>query len=217
MKIVVGIATMAGREKYLQKTIASLDKQVDEIYLYDNAVSEDLTDNGKFWGLTQINEPCYYFTCDDDIIYPPDYVRVMIEAIESFNGEAVVTLHGRQLLGLDRPYYTGHKAFRCLATEKAAVLDVCGTGVSAFRTDNINPVYQHACEYQRMSYLTFSHELAANKIPIQLIAHSSTWLQDQGVPEHLTCYGMEKKNAHQQMLIANEIYKLNHGNQTAKG
>ena len=28
--------------------------------------------------------PCYYFTCDDDIIYPPDYVSKTIESIETY-------------------------------------------------------------------------------------------------------------------------------------
>lgn len=218
MKVVVGMATMPGREKYLQRAIASLDKQVDEIYLYDNGVSEDLTDNGKFWGLTQINEPCYYFTCDDDIIYPHDYVQVMVSAIESFNGNCVVTHHGRQLLGLDRPYYKGHKSFRCLGSVVASeTLDVLGSGVSAFRTDRINPVGIHLSEHKRMSDLVFSLWLAENKVCIKLIPHESGWLKDLGVPEHLTCYGMEVKSGHQQMLLANEIYNLNHGDKTTKG
>jgi len=112
MKTVVGMATFKGREKAVDTAINSLSNQVDEIILYDNEVNPDLTDNGKFYGLSLQKEPCYYFTCDDDLFYPSNYVETMIESIERLGG--IVTHHGRKLKGLYLSYYRGHENFRCL-------------------------------------------------------------------------------------------------------
>ena len=82
LKKIVGMATMKGREKSVERAINSLAGQVDEIILYDNAVNPDLTDNGKFYALDKIKEPCYFFTCDDDLEYHPNYISRMITAID---------------------------------------------------------------------------------------------------------------------------------------
>jgi hypothetical protein len=81
MKIVVGMATFAGREKAVERAMQSLVNQVDEIILYDNEVNPNLYDNGKFYGLKLQRKPCYYFTADDDLIYPSNFVQTMIDAI----------------------------------------------------------------------------------------------------------------------------------------
>jgi len=211
MRIVVGMATTAERRGYAEKAIESLVNQVDHIHLYNNGAElEDLTDNGKFFGLTYEDEPCYYFSCDDDLIYPSDYVEKTIEAIEKHN--CIITHHGRILRGENKPYYTGHIAFGCLGNSKNILpgvirIDVAGTGVTAFKTSFFNPVDIWASEDKRMSDLVFSLEAAKQGKEIKIVPPVKGWIKQIDIPKELTIYHMEKDNK-RQMEIANEIFRL---------
>lgn len=208
MKVIVGMATFKGREKSCDKALKSLSSQVDTIYLYDNERNEDLTDNGKFYGLELIDEPCIYLTCDDDLLYPPNYVEVMVEAIEKHN--CIVSHHGRILSGLDVDYYSGHKSFRCLDEVRAWLrLDVCGTGVTGFKTDYFNPKLWDA-EDKRMSDLVFSLEAIKQGKTITLLPHVKGWIKPLDI-DHSKSIAVTQRRNTRQIEIANEIYNLRHG------
>lgn len=174
MKSIVGLATFEGREKSLQDTIESLKNQVDEIYIYDNSIKKDIKDNGKFYGLTKITEPCYYFTCDDDIIYPQNYVETMIDSIETFN--CIVTHHGKIINEGD--YFKSieqyHFSVRNLEERK---LDVAGTAVTAFRTDYFNPKDIINSEDFFVSDLLFAIEAIKQNKNIIHLQHSTNWIK----------------------------------------
>jgi hypothetical protein len=210
MKVIAGIATFNERRKYLDVTIESLRNQVDEIFVYDNSINDDLTDNGKFYGLTQITEPCIYLSCDDDIIYPPNYADLMKYWLERLGG--IVTHHGRTLKGIGLPYYIGHTTHACMRSVYGAKrIDVAGTGVTAFRTDVFNPIDIIHSQDKRMSDLVFSLEAAKQNVPIHVVPHSTGYFKDQKVPQHMTCFGMEHKAPIRQGEIADEIYTLRYG------
>lgn len=208
MKVIVGMATFKGREKACDGALDSLSKQVDTIYLYDNEKNEDLTDNGKFYGLELMDEPCIYLSCDDDLIYPPNYAEVMVEAIEKH--KCIVSHHGRILTGLDVDYYSGHKSFRCLDEVRAwQLLDVCGTGVTGFSTEYFNPKLWNA-EDKKMSDLVFSLEAKKQDKRITLLPHSKGWIKHLPI-DHSKSIAVTERNNKRQIEIANEIYTLRHG------
>lgn len=218
MRIVVGIATFDARLPFLDQAVASLIDQVDEIHVYNNSHNPDLTDNGKFYPLSQLTEPCYFFSCDDDIIYPSDYTAKMIKAIEQHSGQAIVTHHGRRLKGIGLNYYRGHYNYRCMDDIHGTCrIDVAGTGVTAFRTDVFNPCNICTSSDHRMSDLVFSLEAAKQQVPIYIQPHMRGYFQDLAVPSQLTCYGMEHKAPIRQGQLADEIYKLNYGSKAAEG
>lgn len=206
MRKVVGIATFNGRD--LTKTINSLKDQVDYIHIYDNEQEEvNLADNGKFFHLSDYKEPVYFFTCDDDLIYPKDYVFRTIQEIEKH--KTIVTYHGRELRGLDRSYYRGHTTFHCRHTQYVTKkIDVCGTGVTAFRTDYFNPHTIWSSPDKRMSDLVFSLEAAKQGKEITHLAHEGGWLDYIEQPKGTTIYEMENRNESRQIELANEIWKL---------
>lgn len=205
MQVVCGIATFGNRP--LDRVINSLIDQVDRIIVYDNETNPNLTDNGKFFGLTKINEPCYYFSVDDDLLYPKDYVKKTIEAIEKC--QCIITHHGRQLLGKDRDYYRGHKSFRCLdAVTVTEHLDVAGTGVTAFRTDYFNPNKLHESKDLRMSDLLFSLEAAKQGKKIMIVPHESGWIQQLPYDKATSCHSVMVNNQGRLIQIANEIIDL---------
>lgn len=228
MKVIVGMATTESRKDYAAKAIKSLSNNsiVPDIWLYNNdRNSDDYTDNAKFYALTQLErykEPVYFFSCDDDILYPSDYIEHTIEQIERFN--TIVTYHGRKLVGLGKDYYKEHVGFRCLGTVDDNVpIDVAGTGVTAFRLDYFNPVGIHEAKDQRMCDLVFSLKAAQESKKITILAHSEGWLKDLGVPRQESIYFTEGARIFQakrrgqsirQTELADEIYKLKYARGT---
>jgi len=203
--IIVGIATFKGRESLLQKTIESLDGQCDKIIIYDNEVNLDLTDNGKFYGLNYVTKPSYYFSCDDDIIYPPNYIQNTIQEIDKHN--CIITYHGRKLKGKGLEYYHGHNSYSCFKTVQEQIyLDVCGTGVSAFKTSYFNPTELINSEHKKMSDVIFSLEAKKQNKKILMLAHSQGWIVEQRTK--INIHTEQIKNSQQQTKLCDEILNL---------
>jgi len=211
MKVIVGMATFEGREHALDKALKSLNSQVDGIYLYDNSeLKTDLKDNGKFYGLSEIDEPCYYLTCDDDLHYPPDYVEKMVNAVDRY--DCIITHHGRTLLGTGIHYYRGHTGYRCLGNNKHfGRIDVCGTGVTAFSTEKFNPVDLWDSEDQKMSDLIFSQEAVSENVDILVMPHAAGWIKQLPIDLSKSIYETENNNCQRQTEIADQIYTMRYG------
>lgn len=214
MKIIAGMATTGNRAEQLHRAIDSLSTQVDELVLYDNSQGPDKTDLGKFYGLTLQSEPCIYFSVDDDIIYPQNYVSETLRRLEQFSFAAIVTYHGRILYGPGRDYYHGHRAFSCrYSSDIMTRLDVAGTGVSAFSTEYFNPLELHADPVTRASDLVFSLAAAKAEKNIIHLPHRAGWLQMQPVPVADTCFYNESKNPEKLTALADQIWTLNYQKQ----
>lgn len=208
--VVIGMATYAGkgRDRSISEAIASLRGHGALLYLYDNSKHlVNLTDNGKFHGLVRIKEPCYYFTCDDDLIYPPDYIPEMIEKIKEH--KCIVTHHGRTLTRKGIPYYRGHKSFRCLTDNLIEEkIHVAGTGVTAFDTEYFNPIHLWSSKDLRMSDLVFSLEAAKQGKDIMVLKHSTGYIKhSKHIDLRNTIFASEQNNK-RQTEIADEIFKL---------
>lgn len=208
MKKVCAIATMPGRELFLENTLKSLEGQFDEIHVYDNGKEKiDLTDNGKFYFLQFQKRPCYYFSCDDDIIYPKTYAKDLIQEIE--RTKSIVTLHGRKLGLKCNTYYRNPSniCFHCKSEQtNREVLDVAGTGVTAFRTDYFNPAEIYKIKHKRMADLVFSLEAKEQGKQIVLMPHKENYLKVQNVPEENTIFGQEtNKRDIEQSQLQNKI------------
>lgn len=229
MKASANIATYKPRvdNRSLHRMLASIYDQFDIIRVYFNEYDKapplldpagkiqaipgrvNLTDNGKFAGLDITMNHEKYFTLDDDLIYPSDYRERTERAIEEFG--CIVSYHGRQLLGTGRNYYRGHKCLRCLDTVHGnQVVDVCGTGVTAFDTRYFNPKGLATHKLQRMSDLIFSLEAARQQKQIGVIQHEVGWIK--AINNNETIFDTENKGTlEHQNRIADEIYILNHG------
>jgi len=198
------MATTPQRKEFAEVAIQSLQPQVDEIRLFIND-KEDYTDNAKFRWLSDYDDPIFYFSCDDDIIYPSDYVKRTLYAIDKHH--CIATYHGRRLKGLDLNYYKSHEGFSCLNdVDKDEIIDVAGTGVTAFRTDYFNPTEIYKSEYKKMCDLVFSLEAKKQNKQITVINHRRGWLTDLNVPRDLTICN-EQINNPQLTELANRIYR----------
>ncbi len=172
--------------------------------------NDNLTDNGKFYDLDNVyGNHEYYFTMDDDLIYPHDYVENTIQSIKNYG--MIVTYHGRILKGKGLKYYYDHRVFRCLGkVSQDKKIDVCGTGVTAFDTRYFHPKGLANHPMKKMSDLTFSLEAARQGKKIGVMRHDVGWIRTVKHEENI--FGTESRNGTpNQNNIANQIYQLNYG------
>lgn len=217
--ISANIATIKSRKYTLQGVVDSLKDQVDTVRVYGNDylpevegaevyTGKDYTDNSKFFWLP--DSQGIYLSCDDDIIYPPDYVEKIKWYLKKYP-KTWITFHGRRLKGMGLNYYTEHETYQCTRTVKGDWdIDVCGTGVSAFHTDTIK-FDMKEWEYFRMSDLMASLELAKKGIRIICAEHKIFWLNHAESHRNQSIHEGESKNCINQNHVANQIYDLKYG------
>lgn len=188
----------------MDRAIKSLQGQVDNIHIYDNSTNKDIADNGKFFFLQYYGDPIYYFTCDDKITYPHDYIETMKKAIDQH--KCIITAHGRKLVDCNSFYRGSHRAYHYLNDVEADVrVDVPGTGVMGFRTDYFNPDEIHLSEYKRMSDLVFALEAKRANKKIICIKHTKNWLKSVYLRDSISVR-MSKKGADESKQV--ELMKL---------
>lgn len=189
MEKIAGIATIPSRFESLLETVNSLHDQVDHIHIYLNQykdvpielkrdkitthLGQDLTDLGKFYGLRKAKG--YYFSCDDDLIYPPDYIEYLKSKIDKYN--CIVSCHGRRFVGDINSYYRNGVKFHCLhEVKKDEKIHVGGTGVMGFKTSIGFDIGQIPKMYPCMADVHMG-VWANGKVPIMVVAHEKGWLK----------------------------------------
>jgi len=167
----------------------------------------DLTDRGKYVWLDNIRATGkheVFFSSDDDIAYPEDYIERTLSRMKDFPNH-VVTYHGRKLKGKGLNYYYGHEAHHCLRSGEDALIDVGGTGVMAFDTRTFIPdiiQYPEQC----MVDVLMGLECAKHNIPIMCLKRDKGWLKDYPITESI--YKSHSKRCGRQSQLADEIYRL---------
>ena len=218
-----GIASIPARENLLKRTIQSLIYQVDLIFVYLNNYIEvpefckhkkiivfrsqdygDRGDAGKFFQFykgTPIGIYGYYFGCDDDLIYPGDYIYNMINVIENNNRKCIVGLHGITLKQSVTDYYRDRQVIHCLGTNMSnTFVHLLGTGAMAFHTDTIKLNNQW---HKNMADISFGLEAQKQRIPMLCIKHEKDWLRYMDPEE--TIFDTMKKDCSRQTELVNSI------------
>lgn len=192
--IIAGMATIPSRKNMVWRAIASLLPQIDHLHLTLNGYDKipdpmlrsdkitvildsknSMADNAKLLGLE--GQSCYYFTVDDDIIYPHDYVAKMIEHIEKYKRQAVVGVHGiiysnpmRQYLK-DRIVFTNRKA---LNNDKR--VHALGTGTVGFHTEGVAYTVDDIPRQVCMLDVHFAGWCKEHNIHMMTISRPANWL-----------------------------------------
>ena len=114
-KRIVAMATFPPRREGLIESVHRLLPQCDVMHVYLNGYSTvptelpkdpkldlilagpgcrmpDMGSHGKFYWIG--DEPGYYCSVDDDILYPPDYIESLVVAVEKYGRKAIVGYHG---------------------------------------------------------------------------------------------------------------------------
>lgn len=186
--VTANIATLPDREEQLIKTVESLYNQVDKINIFLNdytkipswcldskirtRIAKNVGDTGKF----MFNERGYYFSCDDDIIYPTNYVKTLKAKIRG----NIVTIHGKNFKIPTKSYY--HDAFDKIRCDRElaedTIVQIPGTGVMAYHTDTIQ-FNQKDFKVPNMADIWVGIKAKQLGIPILCIAHPVSWVRLQ--------------------------------------
>lgn len=186
LKVNINMATFNNRD--ITPTLNSLKKAIKyhqavsnefefeyefKINIYNNDLITNYTDNAKFKYL----DCDILFTVDDDIIYPEDYIYIMINQVFRYG---VVTCHGRILKDFERYYGPTQSIFHCKRRTEFSKLDILGTGVSCFgMTESVSEALKTILnsDDQMMTDVIVSLELSKRNIYIYCIEHKANWIK----------------------------------------
>lgn len=185
-----GLAAIPSRESALERVVKSLIPQVDRVGVYLNnwehipeflnhpkvvvARSQDhgdLGDAGKFFWVD--NHKGYYFSCDDDLVYPSDYVERIIKKIEDYDYKAVIGWHGSVISDSFKDYYDpiDRRVFSYSVGRPFDIdVHILGTGVLGFHTSTLK-VHLKDFERPNMADIFFARLGQQQKIRFVVMEH----------------------------------------------
>lgn len=212
-KIIMNVASIPSRETCLRQVIASIINQCNKVNVFLNNYThkpkfldhpkiscfqeKDRGDVGKFYKVEE--EAGYYFTIDDDIIYPSNYVSRMIDSINHYNNKAAIGVHGYVWRQPIRNIYKDR-----ILTHYREPLDVfrnvqvIGTGTLAFDTTSIKLQLSDFLK-PNMADVWFALAAQRQHVPLYLLPRPKRWLTD--IPEALqtsSIYQNSKNKSHGQ-------------------
>lgn len=196
LNVVAAVASIPSRVLSLKDTVNSILPQVDRLFVYLNGyvdVPSFLKDErievildfegrnaaaAKLYWLSKVK--AYYFSIDDDIIYPSDYCEKTIDNYKNNAVGAVVSYHGKNLKPL-----AGHQRLdrkEMFLFEKELKINtrahVLGTGVMMVDTRKINlPLFEVASHHPRAIDLAVSTFLREKGIARYVLKKDSEWLK----------------------------------------
>lgn len=225
MRVVATIATLSSREKQLEATVASLLPQVDVLCAYLNGhrkvpdclrvpkvahavLSSEFGWRGAeakmvFWDRSEWKAPPYWentdvaLLCDDDIVYPEDYVARMVEQLADDSvrpGPKVVCVHGSVIHPLFGRWSTDHSVLH-FADElsRPALVHVPGTGTTAFRVGDVEVDLRSQQEWSHCVDLCFAKALRLAETHVVAVARPQGWLRSQVVRSGTVIYNSRSR------------------------
>lgn len=197
--VVASLCSIPERASHLKRVLASLAPQVDELHLYLDRYDEvpdfvrqchpkvnvvlsrdipGLRDNGKFLPFAALADECFYFTADDDIVYPPDYVAALIRRIEHYGRQAVVGVHGVLLPEVANGYFSAYRKVLHFKNglESDMLVNNLGTGTVAFHSSLLRGLNLNDFPLGGMADLYLSVFCKKRRVPMVAIARPDDWL-----------------------------------------
>ena len=228
--VVCGIASLENRKKAIEDTLASLLPQVDIVIVYQNGYKDrsgvfsnpkvlvissldtgvDMGDAGKFYKLSSFSN-VYYFSCDDDLIYPCNYVSEIKSFLKKYDNKIIASCHGRVMVKKPISYYRDKKKVYHFANHvsEEAPVHFGGTGVMAFHTSFVNFNFNFF-RTPNMADVWVGLYAQENKIPIMILPHHENWIKhsDKFDVETTIFRSGKDKEGQQDLLISGmEFYQ----------
>ncbi|MBV7265561.1 glycosyltransferase family 2 protein [Erythrobacter ani] len=200
--VIGAVCSIPSRIGAFEKVIERLLPQVDELHVYLDKYARipdflsskkveiyrsenydiDFRDNAKFLMFDQCKkrfpEGFYYFTFDDDIVYPHDYVRHLIAGIDEFDRSAVVGVHGVLLVENPQKYSRQRVVFHFSADDLAnpVLVNNLGTGTVGFWSGAFDKIAPEAWGAGGMVDIEFSVLARQMGVPMVCIQRHAGWL-----------------------------------------
>lgn len=183
----IWIASIPNREKELEVCINSLYNQADKIVVWLNNYKsipsflkrpwiEVIMWDNSLWDAIKFAKidwyKWYYFTCDDDLKYPKDYIKNMIASIEKYGRKAIIWTHWivvpQQKIWsyYSSCYRYSYKLF--LPTDN--FVNILGTWTTWFHTDTIKLSIKDF-KQPNMADIRLGLKAQKHKVPMCCIKH----------------------------------------------
>lgn len=214
------MATMPERIESCIQSIESIYDQADIIRLYLNNFNkippeyvddkiiihqgEDLKSSGKLFWANNENE--YYFCIDDDIYYPKTYADDMINKLNEYDDDIILSLHGKIFKdGKINSYFKDVKYnyhFR-LEVLNDVFVDVIGNGVSLFNTNKLKIDWK-TFKYLHMDDIMISLEALKQNKRRLVMKHDNNYLKSIK-NDNITLYDIYRNNDGTQTEMVNSV------------
>lgn len=191
-----GIASVPERVGSLEQTVRSLAPQVDRVFVSLNGYTswpefiDELTNvravvrdenGGDAEKFAEVDDwPGIVLTCDDDLLYPPDYADVLVAGLERHGLDTLVGFHGGTTAGWNGSHTAASvKRIRCLGDLAADDPDVnvLGTGALAFHADHV-PIWRDLFWHPNMADVHLACHAHAFGLRMVALAHRAGWIQN---------------------------------------
>ena len=206
-KKVGSLVTMKSREVFLKTQVESLSPQFDELYVTLNGFDEkpawinsfqnvkavcDSTNSAKDIAkllFASEFDDCHYFTLDDDIVYPPDYSKILSDKLLEYKNECVVCYHGTILKPNWKIYYNHRSVLHYhqeLKQDKE--FDLAGTATVAFHTGRLKIDFTKIWDFNIGSDMWIAYFAYLQGMKLMSIARPANWIlckpgtQGKGIP-----------------------------------
>lgn len=202
----MALASIPERADLLHRTLLSVINQIDVLYVYLNGYESvpdflihpkvevfrsqdyfDLGAAGKFYPLDRVGDG-YFFSIDDDIVYPGNYVERMISTLKKYGDSVAVCVHGSIFASplawyFERTDVLGLK--KGLSEDKFVTL--VGSGCLAFHRKSLRLSFSDFYP-DVMCDLTFSVKAREQGVPLVSVARPKNWLRPQPQISNNTYY-----------------------------
>ncbi|QDU05681.1 putative glycosyl transferase [Gimesia chilikensis] len=196
------LASIPAREAALSKTVASLIDQVDALKIHLNGYTSiplflnhpkievvlgdnSRGDNSKFHWIDALNG--YVFTCDDDLLYPSNYIQQMQRGIDAYRCLVGASGSSFKETGPLSSFLTGiaiHPLQREIQADTNA--DIVGTGTLGFHTEDLRLKFSDIIDFN-MADISLLRIARRDNIPRKVIRHPVKWIvrstNDHGIYE----------------------------------
>lgn len=223
--VIACLASIPQRRESLINTVKSLAPQVDRIFValngYTDAPAEvrehsyvinktNRGDAAKFQLYTKNpNAATRWLFCDDDLIYPPDYVAQCLMHLVRYP-DAVLSYHGRRM-GV-RPvgsYYRDRlKAYRCLfevnGYHNLGTSGTLGSGVMFFKANTLK-IKDRDFKFKNMADIWAAKFAIEQGRQLIVCPHPKDWIKYQPQKIGTTIFENHYDNDHIQTVIYNAI------------
>ena len=224
--IIANIATYPERKSSLEIVIKSILHQVDILNVYLNEYNEipdflnnakincvlgkdgngNMKDNGKFYFLKETPKNSYYFTIDDDIIYPKNYVHNLVEKLHKYDNKFVVGVHGMIFPQYFADFVETRRVFNFFQKLSNDIkVSALGTGTVAFHRSVLNDFSIDFFEKTGMADLYFAAYCKKSDISMICIEHGEGWLIE--IEQEKTLWNDSRDSHLNQNALINE-YEL---------
>lgn len=206
------MAAQQRRAHLLPQVLAALRPQVERLCVYLNGWKQvpdcvrDLADEHVLAAENTGAERKFhwadkwdgiYCSVDDDLLYPPDYVARMVDAVSRARGRAMVTVHGRVYIG--RPatvHQVGAQGIgfydRNVSCDRP--VNHAGTGVMAWDARQIRLPTEFP--ERNMADLQVAVWAQQNSVPMWLLKHEARWIKNLAPLDPEGLFRTSQRNEH---------------------